>query len=37
MKQTFWTWNIEELKQEDIKTKEDCCFNHIIGYLQKKS
>jgi hypothetical protein len=31
MKQTFWTWNIEEHKQEDIKTKGDCCFNRIIG------
>jgi hypothetical protein len=27
----FWIWNIEEHKQEDIDTKGDCCFNHIIG------
>ena len=22
--------NVKEHKQEDIKTKGDCCFNHII-------
>jgi hypothetical protein len=27
----FWIWNIEEHKQQDIKTNGDCCFNHIIG------
>jgi hypothetical protein len=31
----FWIWNIEEHKQEDVKTKGDCCFNHIIGLPQK--
>ena len=31
----FWIWNIEEHKVEDIKTKGDCCFNHIIGLPQK--
>jgi hypothetical protein len=31
----FWIWNIEEHKQEDIITKGDCCFNHIIGLPQK--
>ena len=31
----FWIWNIEEHKQEDIKTNGDCCFNHIIGLPQK--
>jgi hypothetical protein len=31
----FWIWNIEEHKQEDIRTKGDCCFNHIIGLPQK--
>jgi hypothetical protein len=31
----FWTWNIEEHKQEDIKTNGDCCFNHIIRLPQK--
>jgi hypothetical protein len=27
----FWIWNIKEHKQEDIDTKGECCFNHIIG------
>jgi hypothetical protein len=27
----FWIWNIEEHKQEDVRTKGYCCFNHIIG------
>jgi hypothetical protein len=27
----FWIWNIEEHRQEDIKTNGECCFNHIIG------
>ncbi|MFL6420704.1 MAG: hypothetical protein ACJ71P_15045 [Nitrososphaeraceae archaeon] len=31
----FWIWNIEAHKQEDIKTKGECCFNHIIGLPQK--
>jgi hypothetical protein len=31
----FWIWNIEEHKQQDIKTNRDCCFNHIIGLPQK--
>jgi hypothetical protein len=31
----FWIWNIEEHKQEDIKTNGDCCFNHIIALPQK--
>jgi hypothetical protein len=31
----FWIWNIEEHKQEDIKTNGDCYFNHIIGLPQK--
>jgi hypothetical protein len=26
----FWIWDMEEHKQEDIKTNGDCCFNHII-------
>jgi hypothetical protein len=29
-------WNIEEHKQEDIKTNGDCCFNHIIGLPTKE-
>jgi hypothetical protein len=31
----FWIWNIEEHKQEDIKTNGNCCFNHFIGLPQK--
>ena len=31
----FWIWNIEENKQEDIYTKGQYCFNHIIGLPQK--
>lgn len=33
----FWIWNVEEHKQEDIKTKGDCCFNHIIGLPRKEN
>jgi hypothetical protein len=28
----FWIWDTKQHKQEDIKTKGDCCFNHIIGF-----
>jgi len=31
----FWIWNVEEHKQEDIKTNGRCYFNHIIGLPQK--
>jgi hypothetical protein len=31
----FWIWDQKQHKQEDIKTKGDCCFNHIIGLPQK--
>jgi hypothetical protein len=31
----FWIWNVEEHKQEDIRTNGDCCFNHIIGLPSK--
>jgi hypothetical protein len=31
----LWIWNPTQHKQEDIKTKGDCCFNHIIGLLRK--
>lgn len=27
----FWIWNKKQHKVEDLKTKGDCCFNHIIG------
>src|SRR5512133_3410239 len=33
---TFWIWNIEEHKQEDVRTKGECCFNHIIGLPTKE-
>jgi hypothetical protein len=33
----FWIWDIQEHKQEDIKTKGDCCFNHIIGLPSKEN
>jgi hypothetical protein len=32
----FWIWNIEEHKQEDVRTNGDCCFNHIIGLPTKE-
>ncbi len=31
----FWIWDVEEHKQEDIKTNGRCCFNHIISLPQK--
>jgi hypothetical protein len=33
----FWIWNIEDHKHEDINTKGDCCFNHIIGLPEKNT
>jgi hypothetical protein len=35
LNKSFWIWNIEEHKQEDIRTNGDCCFNHIIGLPKK--
>jgi hypothetical protein len=32
----FWIWNIEEHKLEDVRTKGECCFNHIIGLPTKE-
>src|SRR6187200_637080 len=32
----FWIWDIEEHKMEDIRTKGECCFNHIIGLPTKE-
>ena len=26
----FWIWNTDEHKREDLITKGNCCFNHII-------
>jgi hypothetical protein len=31
----FWIRDQQKHRQEDIKTKGDCCFNHIIGLPQK--
>ena len=31
----FWVWNLEEHIQEDVRTKGECCFNHIIGLPTK--
>jgi hypothetical protein len=31
----FWIWNVEEHKQEDIRTNGYCCFNHIIALPNK--
>ena len=31
----FWIGNIDEHKQEDVRTNGRCCFNHIIGLPQK--
>jgi hypothetical protein len=31
----FWIWDQRQHKQEDIKTKGDCCFNHIIELPRK--
>jgi len=31
----FWIWDIEQHKQEDIRTDGECCFNHIIGLPEK--
>jgi hypothetical protein len=31
----FWIWDTKQHKQQDIKTKGDCCFNHIIGLPRK--
>jgi primosomal protein N' len=33
----FWIWDQKQHKQEDIKTKGDCCFNHIIGLPKKEN
>jgi hypothetical protein len=32
----FWIWNIEHHKLEDVRTKGECCFNHIIGLPTKE-
>jgi hypothetical protein len=32
----FWFWDVQEHKHEDVRTKGDCCFNHIIGLPTKE-
>jgi hypothetical protein len=32
---SFWIWDKQQHKWEDIRTNGDCCFNHIIGLPQK--
>jgi hypothetical protein len=32
----FWIWDSEEHRAEDIRTKGDCCFNHVIGLPTKE-
>ena len=32
----FWIWDQHQHRQEDIRTKGDCCFNHIL-FLPKKN
>lgn len=32
----FWFWNSEQHMREDITTKGDCCFNHIIGLPRRE-
>jgi hypothetical protein len=27
----FWIWDQQQHRQDDLETKGDCCFNHIIG------
>jgi hypothetical protein len=34
-RQPFWIWDQDLHRQEDIRTKGDCCFNHIIGLPSK--
>jgi hypothetical protein len=31
----FWISDSREHKKADIANKENCCFNHIIGYRAK--
>ena len=31
----FWIWDQTHHKQQDIKMKGECCFNHIIGLPTK--
>jgi hypothetical protein len=31
----FWIWDVKEHRLQDIKTKGNCCFNHIVGLPTK--
>jgi hypothetical protein len=31
LRKPFWIWDHEKHKQEDIDTKGECCFNHLIS------
>jgi hypothetical protein len=31
----FWIWDKQQHRQEDIKSRGECCFNHIIGLPKK--
>jgi hypothetical protein len=31
----FWIWDKDSHRNEDIRTKGDCCFNHVIGLPTK--
>jgi Terminase RNaseH-like domain len=31
----FWIWDIQAHKLQDIKTRGNCCFNHIVGLPTK--
>jgi hypothetical protein len=33
---SFWIWNTEEHNLEDVRTKGEFCFNHIIGLPTKE-
>jgi hypothetical protein len=33
----FWIWDIQQHKQEDIKSKGNCCFNRIVGLPTNQS
>jgi hypothetical protein len=33
----FWLWDQNQHKREDIRTKGDCCFNHIVGLPKKNN
>jgi hypothetical protein len=34
-KKPFWIWDQSKHRKDDIKTKGDCCFNHIVGLPKK--